>query len=75
VRALSAGPLAVKDLTHIVGRPRTVMSQHLRVLREAGLVETQRSGRWQYYRLTRRRAVAVVQAALDAASGNGYPNA
>ena len=51
------------------------MSQHLRVLREAGLVETQRSGRWQYYRLTRRRAVAVVQAALDAASGNGYPNA
>ena len=73
VCALSVGPLAVTDLTRVIGRPRTVTSQHLRILREAGLVETQRNGRWQYYRLSRRRAMSVAQAALDAASRPGRP--
>jgi DNA-binding transcriptional ArsR family regulator len=67
VRALDAGPLVVSDLTQLVGRPRTVISQHLRVLRKAGLVETQRQGRWQYYRLAAGQAMSVVRAALEAA--------
>jgi ArsR family transcriptional regulator len=71
VRALSIGPLAVTDLTHVIGRQRTVISQHLRVLREAGLVEAHRQGRSLYYRLTSVHAVAVAQTALEAAARAG----
>jgi DNA-binding transcriptional ArsR family regulator len=69
VQALRVGPLAVSDLTRIIGRTRTVISQHLRILRNAGLVEARRQGRWLYYRLASARAVSVVQAALEAAIG------
>ena len=68
VRALSGGPLAVNDLTVIIGRQRTVTSQHLRVLREAGLVEARREGRWLYYGLTATPSVYVAQTALEAAA-------
>jgi ArsR family transcriptional regulator len=68
VRVLSTGPLAVSDLTRIIGRQRTVTSQHLRVLRDAGLVEARRHGRSLYYRLTSVQAVLVAQTALEAAA-------
>jgi ArsR family transcriptional regulator, lead/cadmium/zinc/bismuth-responsive transcriptional repressor len=69
VRALSIGPLPVTDLTRVIGRQRTVTSQHLRVLREAGLVETRREGRMVVYRLARVKAIRVAQATLDAVAG------
>jgi ArsR family transcriptional regulator len=68
VRVLGTGPLAVSDLTRIIGRQRTVTSQHLRVLRDAGLVEAHRHGRSLYYRLTSAQAVHVAQTALEAAA-------
>jgi DNA-binding transcriptional ArsR family regulator len=71
VRALGVGPLAVNDLTQVIGRQRTVISQHLRVLREAGLVETRRQGRRLFYRLSSAHAVHVAQTALDAAARAG----
>jgi ArsR family transcriptional regulator len=71
VRALGVGPLAVTDLTRVIGRQRTVTSQHLRVLREAGLVEARRQGRSVYYRLTSVPAVHVAQTALEAAARAG----
>jgi DNA-binding transcriptional ArsR family regulator len=66
VRALGIGPLPVTDLTRVIGRQRTVTSQHLRVLREAGLVEARREGRTVVYRLARVRAIRVAQTTLDA---------
>jgi DNA-binding transcriptional ArsR family regulator len=50
--ALRAGPLAVEDIGLVVGRATPATSQHLRVLREHGLVEPERRGRRIYYRLT-----------------------
>ena len=68
VRVLGTGPLAVSDLTRIIGRQRTVTSQLLRVLRDAGLVEARLHGRSLYYRLTSAQAVHVAQTALEAAA-------
>jgi ArsR family transcriptional regulator len=68
MRALGAGTLTVTDLTGVIGRRRTVTSQHLRVLREAGLIQARRQGRALYYQLTAEPAVIVAQAALMAAA-------
>src|SRR5260370_40497101 len=45
VRALTAGPLPVGDLATILGRSKSATSQHLRVLREAGILTARRRGR------------------------------
>ncbi|WP_405881043.1 metalloregulator ArsR/SmtB family transcription factor [Streptomyces sp. NBC_01136] len=40
--------------THLIeetGAKQTNLSNHLRVLREAGIVETEPCGRWTYYKL------------------------
>lgn len=42
----------VCELNEIVGVAPNLLSYHLRVLREAGLVEGSRRGRWVDYRLT-----------------------
>ena len=52
VRALGAGPLSVTELTTVVKRHRTVISQHLRILREAGILRRTRRGRVAWYALT-----------------------
>src|SRR5258708_35087616 len=63
VRALTAGPLPVGDLATILGRSKSATSQHLRVLREAGILAARRRGRlvgcspspWPMVEWTRRR--------------------
>lgn len=45
VLALRTGPLTVTELVATTGRSRTVVSQHLRVLRQESLVEPERRGR------------------------------
>jgi len=43
----------VCDLTEAFGLSQPTISHHLRILREAGLVETERRGTWSWYRLNR----------------------
>lgn len=45
VRALRDTTLAASDLAHVIGRNRTVTSQHLRVLREHGAIVGKRHGK------------------------------
>ena len=52
VRALSAGPLSVGDLAAILERSKSATSQHLRVLREGGIVSARRRGRAVIYSLS-----------------------
>jgi DNA-binding transcriptional ArsR family regulator len=52
VRALSAGPLSVGDLAAILERSKSATSQHLRVLRDGGVVSARRRGRAVIYSLT-----------------------
>jgi ArsR family transcriptional regulator len=60
------GEVCVCDLTVGFEVSGPTISHHLKVLREAGLIEGDRRGTWIYYR--------AVQGALDAASDALVPN-
>ena len=51
VRALHENELAASDLARVLGRSRSATSQHLRVLREADIVQPTRRGNIVRYRL------------------------
>jgi ArsR family transcriptional regulator, arsenate/arsenite/antimonite-responsive transcriptional repressor len=57
----------VCDLTAAFELSQPTISHHLRLLREAGLVEASRRGTWAYYRLIP-EAVAELRGALGAAA-------
>ena len=43
------GEQSVADLIDLVGLGQSLVSHHLRTLRDAGLVVTRRDGRWIFY--------------------------
>lgn len=51
VTALAAEQLCTCHLIDITGAKQTTVSHHLRILREAGIVEGQAEGRFTWYRL------------------------
>lgn len=61
---LRGGERCVCDLAAGVGAQQPRLSFHLRVLREAGLVQDRREGRWIYYGL-RPEALGEVDATLQ----------
>ena len=69
VRVLSQGPLSVGELASILGRSKSATSQHLRVLRDAGIVSARRRGRIVMYSLSNAPMIsATVQVLEHAAS-------
>jgi ArsR family transcriptional regulator, lead/cadmium/zinc/bismuth-responsive transcriptional repressor len=66
IAALEVGELIVGDLAAAIGRKVPATSQHLRRLRELGLVEGQRRGTAVYYRLRAGPATEQLQAVLAA---------
>ena len=58
--ALSERPLNVTELTHELGIPQPTTSRHLKVLRERGLVFTERQGTVITYHLTDRRVTQAM---------------
>ena len=50
-RLASAEECCVCDLTAACELSQPTISHHLRILRDAGLVEAERRGTWAYYRL------------------------
>lgn len=65
---LAAEQLCVCHLQEALGVRQTLVSHHLRALREAGVVETEPCGRFTYYRL-RPGGLAAALAALAALDG------
>ena len=59
VELLAGEELCVCHLVEALDQPQPLVSHHLRVLRDAGLVETSRFRYWTYYRL-RPEALATV---------------
>jgi ArsR family transcriptional regulator len=67
-----AGAVCVCDLEGVVGLPdangqrpkQSTISHHLRVLREAGLVDCEKRGLWAYY-FVRRERLAAARTILD----------
>ena len=53
VLARNEGRVCVCDLESAVPVKQPTVSHHLRILREAGLVESEKSGLWAYYRVNR----------------------
>jgi ArsR family transcriptional regulator len=58
VQALSGGERCVCDLVADLNLAQSRLSFHLKVMREAGLIEAREEGRWVYYSL---RAGALEQ--------------
>lgn len=58
---LAEGERNVGELEALVGVQQPSLSQHLGVLREEGLVETRREGKYVFYSLASREVVAVMQ--------------
>ena len=58
---LAEGERSVSDLSRDVGCQVPNMSQHLAVLRSAGLVTTRRQGSTVFYRLTDQRVLDAYQ--------------
>ena len=60
---LVAGERSVSDLMALVDIGQSLMSHHLRILREAGLVLDRRDGRWIHYSIAE-PALAACRLAL-----------
>jgi len=64
INSLSVAAVALKNkLTETFELSQPTISHHLRILREAGLVESSRRGTWAYYRLVP-EAIAALRGAL-----------
>jgi ArsR family transcriptional regulator, arsenate/arsenite/antimonite-responsive transcriptional repressor len=53
IELLKAGPLSVNTITDALGISQSAVSQHLRVLKQAGLVTDERKGYYIYYTLNK----------------------
>jgi ArsR family transcriptional regulator, arsenate/arsenite/antimonite-responsive transcriptional repressor len=62
-RLSGADEVCVCDLTDACDLSQPTVSHHLRILREAGLVEASRRGTWAYYRIVP-ETVAALRGAL-----------
>lgn len=62
---LRTGEHCVCDLTDAMDAGQSLLSHHLKVLREAGLVADRRAGRWSFYRLVP-EALAELESFLGA---------
>ena len=67
VALLAAGERCVCELQNAIETPGNLLSHHLKVLREAGLIEGKRRGRWIDYRLNE-NALARLRRALPPAA-------
>lgn len=68
VERLAAEELCVCHLVEDLGIPQPLVSHHLRILRAAGVVESERFRQWIYYRLVP-EAIAAVADDLTAVAG------
>lgn len=60
----SIGPLCVHELVDRLGAPQPLVSQHLRILRGAGIVTGERRGREVAYTLTDEHVAHIVADAV-----------
>ena len=62
---LSGGPIAVNELARMLPVSRPAVSQHLRVLKEAGLITERRNGTQRVY-AANPQALGELRAAIEA---------
>jgi len=62
IRLLRGGERCVCEIEHELGIPQNLVSHHLRVLREAGLVSARREGQFVHYSRVEDRILQLTQA-------------
>jgi ArsR family transcriptional regulator len=62
--ALDSGELCVCQIIEILNLAPSTVSKHMSILRQAGLVEARKDGRWMYYRLAGRSASKATREAM-----------
>ena len=62
--ALRDGELCVCQITELFGLAPSTVSKHLFLLKQAGLVDSRKAGRWIYYTLAGRQAPVAVREAI-----------
>lgn len=65
IRVLRDADLSVNQIAALIRRAPSATSQHLRVLRDLGVVEGQRSGTTIYYHLRPGPATSQVESVID----------
>jgi DNA-binding transcriptional ArsR family regulator len=62
--ALKTRELCACQITELFGLAQSTMSKHLFLLKQAGLVDARKNGRWIYYSLPGKEAPAFIREAL-----------
>ncbi len=57
--ALRHGELCVCQLIELMGLSPSTVSKHLSILRDAGLLDSRKEGRWVYYRLANQTILPI----------------
>ena len=70
VKLLENGELCVCQLTAALGMGQSRISRHLSILKECGLIEDRRAGKWVHYRLCCGDVARRVCACYKALNGN-----
>jgi ArsR family transcriptional regulator len=63
--SIGYGEACVCHLEAILAKRQAYISQHLMVLRDAGILETRRDGKYIYYSVTDRKIFALIDTAAD----------
>ncbi|MCL5096976.1 MAG: metalloregulator ArsR/SmtB family transcription factor [Candidatus Omnitrophica bacterium] len=63
--ALRKQKLCACQITELFGLAQSTMSKHFYLLRQAGLVDSRKDGRWVYYALPGKEASPVIKEALE----------
>jgi ArsR family transcriptional regulator len=53
VRLVLEDALCVCELADLLGMPQSSMSSHVQVIRRAGLLESEKCGKWTYFRIAK----------------------
>jgi DNA-binding transcriptional ArsR family regulator len=64
VMALSGGELCVCRLIGLLDLAPSTVSKHLSILKQAGLIESRKNGRWVYYKLAEDHLQPATRTAL-----------
>jgi len=77
LEALRGGEMCVCDLQAELGMAQSLLSFHLKTLRDAGLVSVRRSGRWAHYSIdpgtVAHTAAAVLEIGRESSSRSARP--
>jgi ArsR family transcriptional regulator len=68
LEALRDGELCACELQVVLDAPQSTVASHLRALKDAGLVNSRRQGKWSYYRIGDTAALQLLDIA-DALAG------